>query len=99
MSFQKIRPVISYTEFLQAIKEIKDFASTRGKLYAADGIMDEMLYFQRLNAQITDDAIDLKALYRAYVELDDYHTENFRPYVPRKHSPGRALLLRLQLIG
>lgn len=42
--------------------------------------------------------IALKKLYVAYVDLNDYKTADFKKYIPRRHSPGRGLLLRLGLI-
>jgi hypothetical protein len=42
--------------------------------------------------------MNLKEVYRAYKELEDFAMVNFKPYVNRRHSPARGLLLHLGLL-
>ncbi len=42
--------------------------------------------------------MDLKDVYQAYIELTDFKTTNFKPYVPRRQSPALGLLLSLKLL-
>jgi hypothetical protein len=100
MPYQKTLPLVSYPEFMDMVSKETHYTSSSGKRYQVSGIIDEVLFIVRLDANInTDWDIDLKMLYQAYSELDDFATKNFRPYVPRRHSPARGLLLRLGLIA
>lgn len=57
--------------------------------------------FLRLDSESSKWDMDLKKLYKAFIELDESkfsNTKNFKPYVPRTHSPGRGLLVNLGLI-
>jgi hypothetical protein len=100
MPYQKTLPLVSYLEFLDMVSKETHHTSSSGKRYHVSGIMDEVLFIVRLDACTDMDwDIDLKKLYQAYRELDDFATENFRPYVPRRYSPARGLLLRLGLIA
>jgi hypothetical protein len=90
--------MISYPDFLEQIMKVKQFNSSRGRRYEMDGLRNDIMFFRRIDAGGTDWNIDLKQLYRAYTELETFETENFRPYVPQRHSPGRGLLLHLGLI-
>lgn len=98
--YRKQLPVISYAEFISRAAEVQKFTSSKGRRYEVDGIMDDVLFFRRMDAGGSDWDLDLRRLYAAYQELEDFSTENFRPYVARRHSPGRGLLLlRLGLIA
>jgi hypothetical protein len=100
MPYQKTLPLVSYPEFLDMVSKETHYTSSNGKRYQVSCIVDEVLFIVRLDANTDIDwDIDLKKLYLAYTELDDFATENFRPYVPRRHSPARGLLLRLGLIA
>jgi hypothetical protein len=100
MDFRKKLPLITYPEFLERVKNETHFTSSHGKRYLVTALRDEVLHIERQDANRDIDwDIDLKQLYNAYSELEDFATENFRPYVPRRHSPSRGLLLRLGLIG
>ena len=71
-----------------------------GKRNRITGLHNEVLLVEPQDANRDIDwDIDLKKLYQAYTELEDFSTGNFRPYVPRRHSPARGLLLRLGLIA
>jgi hypothetical protein len=99
MPFQKIFPVISYTEFLERVSKESQFTSSRGRRYLITGLIDEVLFFDRLDsARDVEWDINLQKLYDAYITLQSYKTEEFKDFIPRRHSPGRGLLLRLGLI-
>jgi len=100
MPFQRKLPIIPYPEFLARVAKETHFTSSLGKRYLITGLIGEVLHIERQDANTDIDwDIDLKKLYQAYTELEDFATENFRPYVPRRHSPARGLLLRLELIA
>ncbi|MFD0795486.1 hypothetical protein ACFQZX_17825 [Mucilaginibacter litoreus] len=100
MPYKKNLPLITYTDFLARVALETHFTSAKGRRYEIQGIIDEVLIIVRLDANTDFEwDIDLKKLYQAYTELDDFATENFRPYVPRRHAPARGLLLRLGLIA
>ncbi len=97
--YRKQLPEVAYADFIGRVATVKKFTSSQGKRYEVDGMMDEVLFFRRMDAGGTDWDIDLKKLYEAYRVLDDFSTENFRPFVAQRHSPGRGLLLHLGLIA
>lgn len=97
--YRKQLPEITYAEFISRAGKVEQFTSSQGKRYEVDGLMDEVLFFRRLDAGGSDWDLDLKDLYRAYRELESFETINFRPYVAQRHSPGRGLLLHLGLIA
>jgi hypothetical protein len=48
------------------------------------------MFFLRLDAKGNKEwQMNLKNVYLAYKELEDYSTINFKPYVPITHSPAR----------
>ncbi len=61
------------------------------------GWNDTIMSFQRLSSNVIW-KMDLKGVYQAYQELNDYKTINFKPYVPRTHSPALGLLIHLKLL-
>ena len=97
--YQKQLPEIPYGEFIMRAGKVQKFTSSQGKRYEVDGLLDDVLFFRRMDAGGTDWDIDLKKLYKAYLALEDFSTENFRPFVAQRHSPGRGLLLHLGLIA
>ncbi len=97
--FRKQLPEIPYAEFISRAGTVERFTSSKGKRYEVDGLMDDVLFFRRMDAGGTDWDINLKKLYEAYLALEDFSTENFRPYVAQRQSPGRGLLLHLGLIA
>jgi hypothetical protein len=98
-SYRKQLPEITYTEFISRAGKVKKFTSSQGKRYEVDGLMNDVLFFRRMDAGGSDWDMDLKKLYEGYLALEDFSTENFRPFVAQRHSPGRGLLLHLGLIG
>lgn len=96
--YHKKSPVISYSEFMQHMKRVKEFTSSHGRRYEVDGLKNNLLFFRSLDAGGTAWDIDLEQLYHAYTDLETFETEHSRPYVPKRHSPGRDLLLHLGLI-
>jgi hypothetical protein len=98
-TYRKALPLVSYPDFLSMVSAVKKFTSSQGKRYEVDGMAEGFLFFRRMDAGGTDWDIDLKKLYQAYTELEAFATENFRPYVAQRHSPGRGLLLHLGLIA
>jgi hypothetical protein len=42
--------------------------------------------------------MNLKKVYRAYKELEDFATVNLKPFVPIMQSPARGLLFHLEML-
>ena len=97
--YRKQLPAIPYEDFISRAGQVKKFTSSQGKRYEVDGLRNDVLFFRRMDAGGTDWDLDLKKLYEAYLVLEDFSTENFRPFVAQRHSPGRGLLLHLGLIA
>jgi hypothetical protein len=97
--YTKTKPILSKEEFLLKAKAIKNYESSKGKQYHVVRFEGNTMYFQRLQAKSKKSTpIDLEAIYEAYFDLESFETENFRPYVERKHSPARGLLLHLGML-
>ena len=98
--FYKVMPVKSEKAFLEASKNVTNFNSSTGKRYKVLKVENDVMSFTRLDA---DDSkvweMNLSQLCKAYIELEDFSTINFKPYVPITHSPGRVLLIHLKLIA
>jgi len=101
MRFIKKSATVSYDKFFRFIGKLTEFKSSGNKRYHVETIDKDIMHFKRLDAQRNHKLykIDLKALYKAYVELNDYKTDEFRPYVGSNRSPGRGILLSAGLIG
>lgn len=100
MPYTKTNSAISIQEFLKKVSSVKSFSSTSGKRYQVIKYDDQSLKFLRLDGKKPDMewSLNLPKLYQAYQELNDFSTENFRPFVPIHHSPARGLLLHLGLL-
>ena len=100
MSYTKKLPIISEQEFLEKASTIKEFSSPRGQRYKVLSVEGKIMKFKRLDAKSgKSESFSLHAVYVAYDCIEEFLTENFEPFVPRQHSPARALLLALKLIG
>ena len=100
MAYSKKLPIISEKDFLVKAKLVTQFISPNQKRYEVVRIQGDEMIFNRLDAKGNEPwKMKLKDVYIAYLKLTSFETENFRPYLKRTHSPARALLLKLQLIG
>ena len=98
-TFKKVKPIVSLSEFLDNARKVKSFTSSNGRRYEVQRIENEEMFFLRLDAKSEEEwSMNLKEVYRAYKELEDFATVNFKPFVPITHSPARGLLLYLRLI-
>jgi len=98
-TFQKVSPIISLPEFLDMARKVKSFTSSNGRRYEVHRIENDELFFLRLDAKSTVEwSMNLKEVYRAYNELEDFSTVNFKPFVPITHSPARGILLHLGML-
>ena len=95
--YKKINQDIKYSTFFELVKDIKSFRSLIGKEYEVISIDGGVMSFVR-KATGRIWKMDLKGVHRAYFELNDFKTKNFRPYVPRTHSPALGLLLHVGLL-
>lgn len=96
----KLLPLISFDDFKNAAFKVKKFKSIpRLKTYEIVSIDADIIYFIRKDANSTKLwTLDLKSIYKAYIELEDFQTLSFRKYVPVRHSPARGLLMHLGLL-
>jgi hypothetical protein len=93
-TYRKVEPIISKEDFLKRALSVKRFTSTGGKQYEVIKIENDEMHFRRLNANTSIEwSMNLSNVYKAYSELEDFKTINFKPYVPHTHSPARGLLL------
>lgn len=92
----KTNPTIDFEQFLSLVKGLKEFKSKNGKCYKIISTDGSKLHFLRESEVEWD--IDLKKLHQAYTELTEFRTINFKPYVPRRQSPGLGLLLTVGLL-
>lgn len=98
-TYQKLKPLVPLSEFLAKAGKVKSFRSSNGKRYEVQRIENDELFFLRLDAKSEEEwSMNLKEVYRAYKELEDFATVNFKPFVPITHSPARGLLLHLGLL-
>lgn len=87
------------SEFLDKASKVKSFTSSNGRRYEVQRMENEEIFFLRLDAKSENEwSMNLKEVYRAYKELEDFATVNFKPFVPITHSPARGLLLNLGLL-
>lgn len=98
-TFQKVKPIVPLSEFLDRARKVKSFTSSNGRRYEVQRIQNDEMFFLRLDAKSAEEwSMNLKGVYRAYQELEDFATVNFKPFVPITHSPARGLLLHLGML-
>ncbi|SKB41004.1 hypothetical protein SAMN05661099_1192 [Daejeonella lutea] len=97
MKYKKTQPVISYQDFYNLAESATSFKSLTGEFYDVISIDDSTMNFVRKSSG-EQWKMDLKGVHQAYLELNDFQTANFNPYVPRTHSPALGLLLYLGLL-
>ncbi|WP_134089800.1 hypothetical protein [Olivibacter sp. XZL3] len=97
MQYIKAKPTISYADFYKLAHPINFLRSLTGKEYEVLSINENMMAFKRKSTgkQWT---MGLIGVHQAYLKLIDFKTANFKPYVPRTHSPALGLLLHLGLL-
>lgn len=88
---------IALAQFLSLVKELKEFKSKTGNLYTIVSLDGYNLSFIRESTNVEWE-MDLRKVHLAYVELSDFKTISFKPYVPRRQSPALGLLLSLKLL-
>lgn len=93
----KTQPDISFIDFIKKIGPVATFNSLEGESYRVTAIEGSIMKFIR-NQTGAAWQMDLRGVHKAYRELNDFKTENFKPYVPLTHSPALGLLLHVQLL-
>lgn len=97
--FQRTEPIVSLSNFLDKARKVKSFTSSNGRRYEVQRIENDEMFFLRLDAKSEEEwSMNLNEVYRAYKELEDFATINFKPFVPITHSPARGLLLHLGML-
>ena len=95
--YKKTKPEISFLEFIKLVGPVANFNSLEGEEYVVTKLQGSVIHFIRKSSGKPWD-MDLRDVLRAYKELKEFKTENFRPYVPLTHSPALGLLLHLGLL-
>ncbi|WP_149304898.1 hypothetical protein [Pareuzebyella sediminis] len=95
--YTKTKPEITFLEFLQLARPIVSFSSKTGKPYRITKLEGTILFFIRESTE-KEWSMDLEGVHQAYLELEDFKTVNFKPFVPITHSPALGLLLHLKLL-
>lgn len=100
MKYIKTNSSISKSEFLTIAKKIKSFSSSNGKKYLVKKVQGNTIFINRLDSKQPDKLwdLELEKIYMAYKGLNDFHTINFKKYIPIRHSPSRGLLIHLKLL-
>jgi len=95
--YKKSNPDISFKKFHDLVIRLESFKSLKGHNYKILDWEDNNMIFERLSThQIWK--MDIQAVHRAYIELDEFKTDNFKPYLSRTRSPALGLLLSLKLL-
>lgn len=97
MNYTKTNPKISYTHFYNMVLPVTKFKSLTGKEYDVKSLDADKMKFVRVSTG-EKWSMNLAGVHQAYLELTDFKTANFKPYVPRTHSPALGLLLHLGLL-
>lgn len=99
-NYKKSDITISIEDFLASAKNVIKYESSGNRRYVVEKVEGDSLFVSRADSKnpIELAKIDLTALYKGYSELTNFKTENFRQYLPGKHSPSRGLLIHLGLI-
>lgn len=97
MDYTKTKPTITYLDFFKLASPVKAFKSLTGREYDVISVNNNLMTFVRKATGETW-SMDLTGVHKAYLELTDFKTDNFKPYVPRTHSPALGLLLHLRML-
>lgn len=97
MEYKKTNPTIKYIDFIQLVAPLASFNSLEGNEYVVNSISGSIMNFTRTSTG-EKWSMDLKQVLKAYHELKDFKTANFKPYVPFTHSPALGLLLKVGLL-
>ena len=92
----KTSPTIEFEHFLSLVKGLKEFKSKTGKRYKVISLDGSVISFLRETGE--EWKIDLIKVHQAYIELTNFKTISFKPYVPRRQSPALGLLLTVGLL-
>lgn len=95
--YTKTQPTISFIEFIKMVSPVAAFNSIKGEEYIVKSIERGTMKFVRKQTG-KEWEMDLKGVHKAYIELKDFKTENFKPYVPLTHSPALGLLIKIELL-
>ena len=94
---KKTNPTISYIDFYNLVKPITQFKSVKGNVYSVISVEDSTITFIRESTQKRW-KMNLKDVHKAYQEIKDFKTIQFKPYLPRMQSPALGLLIKMGLI-
>jgi len=93
----KTNPTINFEEFMSLVKGLKEFRSKTRNLYTIVFLNNHNISFMRESTNV-EWVMDLRKVHQAYVELIDFKTISFKPYISRKQSPALGLLITTKLL-
>lgn len=93
----KTNPTINFEEFISLVKGLKEFRSKTRNLYTIVSLNNHNLRFIRESTNVEWE-MDLNKVHQAYLELSEFKTTSFKPYVPRRQSPALGLLIATALL-
>jgi hypothetical protein len=94
---KKEDPYITLEVFKALLSSVKEFKSLTGKEYKVLDNDGSVMTFIRVSSGKKWE-MNIEGVHRAYIKLKEFKTENFKPYVPRTHSPALGLILHLRLL-
>lgn len=98
MEYLKSNPKITFEDFFYLSQTLKKFKSLKGQEYVVkEWHQSEMLFERKSTNKVWK--MDMKDVYKAYVELKSFKTSDFKPYLNRTYSPALGLLLTLELLS
>lgn len=97
MIYKKLKSEITLESFLKLSKSLTSFKSIRGHDYIVKEWNETIMTFERVSSNKIW-KMDIKNVYKAYMELETFKTSDFKPYVNRTHSPALGLILTLKLL-
>lgn len=94
---QKSLTGYTFANFKRKAKSLITFSSPEGTMYKVTDVAGDQLTYLR-PGKLKAEPLDLRKVYEAYKQIEDYTTDAFKPFINGQQSPARALLLELKLI-
>lgn len=89
---------ITYADFEDSIRMVKDFSSATGRPYKVIMIDGGIVFYKQPGATNGPRQIELQKLYDAYTNLHNFQLAYWGNYLPKNFSAGRSLLIHAGLL-
>ncbi len=98
-SLRKSGPLVQLDDFLIRAKELEYFQGAGETLYEVIGSEEDELIFVAVKGKRKLQGIDLREVYNAYVELNEFTSNKIGRYVaPRNFAVAKGLLLQCKML-